>query len=519
MNLGNAWNHKWFLSISAAVLLGFSYAPFPFPFFTIGAFALLYRLCFLAQSGRELAYYAYPAFILWNLITTYWLMFATVAGGIAAIVANSAIMLIPLALQRRILFSSISRWMSVPLAATPWVAYEWLHLNWDLAWPWIPLANAYSTATWAVQYIEFTGYLSISFWVLCVAGWLFTAIERKKSGNYWSAVFALSAMLPILWSLIILKTFDDTPDRFVHVVIAQPNLDSYQHLGGHANAIDPLNGLFTLSDSARTEQTDVVIWPENAILGGIWEDRTTTTESMIRAKSIEWGIPIVGGASWFQFYLDEEVPSVHRLDNRERPYNVYNSAIGIYPDGTRQVYNKNKLVPIVERFPFVNQLRFLPIPGVDWGEASGYGKGIRIDLFDADGVLFPATVCYDSVFPSLVRKSVADGAGFVTVITNDGWWGDTSGHTQHYEFARLRAIETRRAVVRSANNGISGLILPDGTPHSRTTYWTRTSLELEVPVYSNQTFYVKTGEWFGWLMLILAVLGLIGVRVTNYSES
>lgn len=512
------WNHKWGLSLTAGVLLGLSYAPFPLPFLAIAAFILLYRLTYLCGSVREVILYAYPSFIIWNLITTYWLMLATVAGGIAAIVANSGIMLIPLLMQRRILMSKHSPWLTVPLAAAPWVAYEWLHLIWDLAWPWLALANAFSTATWAVQYIEFTGYLSITFWILCVSGWFYTALQSDRFKTYWYAAAGLAAMLPVLLSLIILSRFYPEPDRHINVVVAQPNYDSYLPIAGYSNSYDPLVELIELSDSARTDDTDLIIWPENAIMGGVSELSRSRNDALIQQKSREWSVPVIGGASWYQYYLEEELPRVHRTDNSGRPFNVYNSAVGYYPDGSMEVYNKVRLVPIVERMPFVHQMSYIPFLDIDWGEHSGYGKGRRIHLFKADKVKVPAVVCYDSVFPSLIRDSVVKGAGFISVITNDGWWGNTSGHVQHYEFARLRAIETRRAVVRSANNGISGMINPDGSPHSRSEYWTRTAFELTVPVYSSETFYVRTGEWFGWLMLISGLTGWGFLRFQRYRD-
>jgi len=509
----------WAKSIGAAILLGLSFAPFPFPFLTLVAFVLIFQVVEKSGTTRALILYSFPMLILWNIITTYWLTFATVAGGTAAIVANSAIMLIPLVVMRRILFSSLHPIVKSFTLATPWVAYEWLHLQWDLAWPWITIANAYSTATWAVQYIEFTGYLSISYWSITLSALFYhVLISHNKLKSNLILVTGLAALIPILISLVLLKTHVKEPDGYSYVVVAQPNFDSYLPIAGFPNTFEPLTGLIALSDSARSERTNVILWPENAIMGGISEITPSRNDRLIFETVQKWGIPIVGGASWYQYYLKEEVPRVHRIDFAGRPFNVYNSALGFKTNEDLRVYNKIRLVPIVERFPFVHELSFLTFLGIDWGSLSGYGIGHTMILFDAGDVSFPAVVCYDSVFPSVVRRSVKKGAGFISVITNDGWWGNTSGHIQHYEFARLRAIETRRAVVRSANNGISGMILPDGSPHSRSEYWTRTSFELEVPVYSHQTFYVKSGEWFGWLMLLTSIgtWGLCRIQVLKY---
>ncbi len=502
----NFWNSKWALSLTAGVFLGISYPPFPFPFLVFPAFVFLIRLAVLTDSAREATYYVYPSLVIWNIISTYWLIFATVAGGIAAILANSAVMLIPYLMIRRILHANKSGgWIPALSIASVWTAYEFLHHRWDLSWPWLTLGNAWSNVPWAVQYIEFTGSLGISFWIVAGSFWLWKMTDLKGKNPVISTASVI--FIPVLISLIMFFRFDDHTDEHVHAVIAQPNYDSYLHLAGYPNATIPLLELIELSGSAITENTQVVLWPENAVMGRIDERMVTSIEQQIREATRYWGIPVVTGATFFKYYLDEDtsLPPVYRLDGSGTPFNYYNSAIGIYPDGTREWYLKNKLVPIVERFPFVNQLRF--IPGIDWPGLSGYGRGRELHLFSADDVSFPAVVCYDSVFPDLMRRAVLQNAGFHAVVTNDGWWGDTSGHIQHYDFARLRAIETRRAVVRSANNGISGMILADGSVHSRTEYWTRTAFEVEIPIYTRITFYTRFGDWIGYFSLVIGLVG------------
>ncbi len=510
--------NKWGLTALAGVLLGFSFSPFPFPFLLFPAFIILFRLAALTNTYREACYYSYPAFLIWNLIATYWLTMATVIGGIAAILANSAIMALVfglMALVQKRFLNSIYRWI---LAAAVWVSYEWLHLHWDLAWPWLILANAWAPAPYFVQYIEYTGFLSISFLMVICSGWLYEAMKTHHETEFpflkvrefktAAGVFMASVVI----SLIILLTTDLHPEDTVHTVVAQPNYDSYLPLGGYQDNTTPLLELTAKLDTVVTSQTQMMFWPENALMGRVDERSLSYNDRHIFNKAQEWDVTIVTGAMYFRYYIGEQPPRVHRIDGSGNRFNFFNSAVGYYPDETRSVYKKIRLVPIVERLPFVTALSYLPLP-VDWGDVSGYGKGRDMKLFYTPDrrVSSPAVVCYDSVFPSVVRRSVVKGAGFITVITNDGWWGRTSGHIQHYDFARLRAIETRRAVVRSANNGISGMIMPDGTAHTKTEYWTRTAFELAVPVYSRQTFYVKFGNWFPITMLLIALFGLFKV--------
>ena len=129
-------------------------------------------------------------------------------------------------------------------------------------------------------------------------------------------------------------------------------------------------------------------------------------------------------------------------------------------------------------------------------------------LESSSGFISPGLVCYDSVFPSWNRAFVRDGAQILTIITNDGWWGNSSGHLQHFAYARLRAIEFRRWVVRSANNGTSGIISPDGSVQHKTDYWTRTSFIADVPLRNDLSFYTRYGDWLSMLCFFLVLLSV-----------
>jgi apolipoprotein N-acyltransferase len=102
-----------------------------------------------------------------------------------------------------------------------------------------------------------------------------------------------------------------------------------------------------------------------------------------------------------------------------------------------------------------------------------------------------AAICYESVFGDFVASKVRDGANWLAICTNDGWWGHTQGHLQHLHYARLRAIETNRFVVRSANTGISAIIDPNGRIHQQTSYWKEDAFRGNIQMHEDQTFYVR----------------------------
>ncbi len=500
------WNHKWFLALTAPVLLALSFPPFNASILQIPAFVLLFRLSLICETKREVIYYAYPSFILWNLFSTYWLMMATIAGGAAAILANAAIMLIPLLLIRALVQKNSYHPLIVAvIAASIWVSYEFLHHNWDLAWPWLTLGNGWSNLTGVIQFISITGVFGISFWVILSATlfyyWLIQP-ERKH------LIYALTAFFIFpLFSILTMTQIQTDESHPVEVVIVQPNSDSYRPLGGHPSLQSLLDKLLTLSDEARNDQTDVIIWPENAISTSLTLD--SSHFDRIKDSLSVWDTNLITGAGFFDFYDDDNRPQVYRETGDGRTYNVYNAALYFQPSQATEVYRKSELVPIVERFPFVEFFQKIDVfDWVNWPDIAGYGRGTTTDLFDIRGRQTPALICYDSVFSGLVNRFVDEGADFLAIITNDGWWGDSHGHIQHFAFARLRAIEHRMWIARSANNGISGIISPDGKVQVQTEYWTEDAFRFTVYGNPNRTFYSRFGNWIGYLSVFLMLTGL-----------
>ena len=158
---------------------------------------------------------------------------------------------------------------------------------------------------------------------------------------------------------------------------------------------------------------------------------------------------------------------------------------------------KSKLVVGVENFPYKGILQ--PLMGdimIDLGGtvATKTTQNNR-DVFNVEeSEAVAPIICYESVYGEYVTDYVKNGATLLTIITNDAWWGNTQGHQQHWSYAKLRAIETRRAVARSANTGISGFIDRDGSVISKTKYDEKTAISAEVPLYNEMTFYVKYGN-------------------------
>ena len=499
-------NHKWGMALSASALLALSFPPFNLSVLQIPAVFLLLRITMLSDGNRQAILYLYPTFILWNLFSTYWLMMATVAGGVAAILANALIMVVPFLIIRKLFQRDLNPVLSALIAASVWVSYEFLHHNWDLSWPWLTLGNAWSNHTGVIQFISYTGVLGISFWVFATSALLWQTSQKGAK-----SLLVISAGFFLAFPAFSLYTFLSIGDSYegdpVDVVIVQPNSDSYQPNGGFGSNSELITHLLQLSGEALTDSSDVLIWPENALDTSV-QLRSPQLER-IRDSLDVWNTKLITGTGYIDFYEQENAPDVVRETGDGRIYNVFNAALSLTSGSDTGIYKKGRLVPIVERFPFVGFFQSIDRFGwVDWGSISGYGKGGEPTLFEVDGSHTPALICYDSVFPGWVNRFVDEGAGFLTIITNDGWWGDSHGHIQHFAYARLRAIEHRMWIARSANNGISGIISPDGKIQLETEYWTEAAFSYRIYTNSNKTFYSRNGEWFGYLMLVLTLLGM-----------
>lgn len=441
--------------------------------------------------------------------------FATVAGGIAAIIANSLVMVVPFLIIRHTLRRYQQWWVRLSAIPAAWLSFEYLHHHWDLAWPWLTLGNGWSNAIALIQYVSLTGILGISAWML-ISGLLFyEAITHKtvtKTKLWWIAGVFL--ILPPLLSSVdyVIEKYPQPEDRStLRAGVVQPNFDSYQRLSGYDNAMQPLQLLLSLTDTLRSREPDIVIWPENAIESYIPSDLDNRLAQTVLDSVNKWEMPILSGGTYLRMFPQDDHPPLVRRSGG-RPYLYYNSGLLFKPEHSFEVYNKNKLVPMVERIPFLDVLRHIPIPFTSWNQLPWLAKGRRANGLNLNDSLSTSTlVCYDSIFSDWIRKIVnrSGSVGFLTIITNDGWWGHTSGHLQHFAYARPRAITFDRWIVRSANNGISGIIAPDGSIRKRTHFQTRTSFTFDVPIRHSKTVFAHLGNWPGYLSVLITALYLL----------
>jgi apolipoprotein N-acyltransferase len=440
--------------------------------------------------------YFFITFLSFNITTTYWVWHASAGGSITAFIINSLLMSLPFVLfhkVKRILGNKRGYFALIFF----WISMEYLHLNWELAWPWLTLGNVFATIPEIVQWYEFTGVLGGSVWVLVINILLFIWWDSERIKKKLILPFTI-ILIPIIISLSLKTDFDE--EKTIEVVIVQPNIDSYNESEFN------IDTFISLSESKITESTELLLAPETVLQG-----RLDETDPNFR----------------FHFYLDTsvrryqgDIDKLLKLQERYPKLNiligattiknndVYNSAVFISNNKEIFIHHKTELVPGAEAIPYpsiFNRFKdFLSIK-LD-GAAGNYGRGKDITMFSIDKVDILPLICYESVFGDVITGKKAN---IIAIITNDGWWKNTAGYKQHFQYARLRAIEQRKSIVRSANTGISGLIHPNGEVIDQTNWDEDVAINVKVPLNDKVTFYNRFGDYIGRISSFVAVLLLL----------
>jgi apolipoprotein N-acyltransferase len=462
--------------------------------------------------------FSYVAFAVWNLLTTWWIWNSTIFGAIMAVLLNSLFMAIvfwAFHLSKRSFYNQSHAIYLLPVF---WIAFEYLHLDWDLSWPWLNLGNGFAFYTRWVQWYEYTGTLGGTLWVLLLNILIFKLIKSFPLLNrslfpviYRGVPVVLVFVVPMIFSIIIYRSYEEKGDQ-VEVIVTQPNVDPYTE-----QYVLPVREIieknFGMAEPLITESTRFIVCPESALQEDIWHRSVENSRSIILIRRFLEKYPqlnIVIGASTFRLFEEDEplTPTARKFADVDRHYEAYNTAFFINDEQEVGMYHKSKLVPGPEKMPFQRLLSPLQQLAFDLGGTVGsLGYSAERDVFTSKcgNYVVPAIICYESVYGYFVAEFVKNGANVLFIITNDGWWGNTAGHRQHFSFAPLRAVETRRSIARSANTGISGFVNQRGDILHASGYWTPDVMKAQIHTNEEITFYVKYGDYIGRISAFLSV--------------
>ena len=481
----------------------------------IGLVPLLSAERVASQNGvRHFWIWHYSCFVLWNAATTFWVGEATVGGAVFAILANSLQMSLVFGLFRlsKKRFSGVLPYIFL---ATAWIAWErWYMVSAQISWPWLVLGNAFAKSIRSIQWYEYTGTLGGSLWVWAANLSLFGMLVNILEGTYFrwkkfaKAVAVTATVLvfafPYAASAHIWHHFQEESNGSADVLIAQPNFDPYEKFQSLSQKEQTgiLLGIIDSTLRGESRWEGLIVAPETFTgdirLGDV--SASPTWKSLQGYLQGHPGANILFGASTFELFLQRSAPSVLARGEDGRWTEHHNSALVTDHTGRYDLFHKSKLVVGTEMTPYPKL--FVPIDnrlGGLMGRCIGQPEVTTMNYVAADSsaVPFGCAICYESVYPEYCTEYVRKGARFMTVITNDAWWGNTPGYRQHASYSSLRAIELRRDIARCGNTGISAFINQRGEFLSRTDWWQRQTLTGKVNFADRRTFFVRHGDLAG----------------------
>ena len=333
--------------------------------------------------------------------------------------------------------------------------------------------------------IEITGTYGISFIVISINVIIYNAINKKtfiKDGLFPVIIFLIGISI-VGWARM--QLLNET-QKEINAVIAQPNVDP--NIKWHEKE-EIISFMDSLHHEAAGLNPDIIVFPETALPSYLTRDYKT--RKMLQETVNEYNIPLLTGT----------IDVVIENNNK----NYYNSAMWLTPNSNFKIYSKIHLVPFAEYdlFPEIfHPLTWLNI-NIDRGS---FKSGKEYKIFKCNNISFSDIICYESSIPRIVREFVAMGSELLIIQANDGWLGNSYGPHQHFELARLRAIENRIPVLRSANTGISGIIKPDGTVQRKVGLNKKLIFKEKIKIINSGSIYTHYGDIFALVCFFITSL-------------
>lgn len=357
-------------------------------------------------------------------------------------------------------------------APAAWVAAEWVRAHTPFAAPWILLGSALPADGLAAQVADLGGVYAVSFVMALPSAALAVALRRPRQAYRAAALAAVLVAAAFVYGTVRL---DAVRARIataptLRVALVRAEVSNEERLAPHRAA--EIVTQFLAASPPADAAVDLVVWPENTVPVLLDENPELTGRIAARATNAAYllGAPRIAAGT---------------------PRSLRACAFLVGANGIEGAYDKQRLLPGAET------------AGGGWRHALAFAAGGPAPLLAVRGVRFGTTICYEAVFPELARGAARDGAGLLVNLSNDSWFAAGAGPQLHFQLGLLRAVETRRAVVRVSNGGVTALILPDGRVVAREDGGPG-SLVVAAPVLLDTTWYVRAGDCFAWACLACA---------------
>jgi len=477
----------WVLAFLSGIIIGLSYLPFHLGFFAYFGFIPLFHI-WLNHDYKTNIQSGYIFGLVYNTISNYWM--ATNSGAEFSVVIFSLISAVfYLSIYWGIAGAIVGllRKKSTVLICLPFliVSLEWIRSFGPLGFPWGNLALTQTNYLPILQYNDYAGPYIVSFFIILMNNFIYKVIFNINITLMYQITFFfvlvfffIGGWLRIFYHKPSLKTID--------VSVIQPNIDPNKKWD-YANRENTIIFMDSLHTEAINQDPDIILFPETAL--PTYLRLNNRLKKSLQNKVNESGIPILIG-------------TVDRVINSSGKKIYHNSAMYLHPFKEYEMYEKIHLVPFAEYDLMPN----ISIPlgklnlNIDRGIFKG-GKDYKV--FRYKTVNFSDLICYESSFPRYAREFVKNGAKILMIQANDGWLGESAGPYQHFENARLRAIENRIPIVRSANTGISGVISPTGQIQRKIPLGKETVFMETISINSSLSFYSKYGDVFAAISFVI----------------
>jgi apolipoprotein N-acyltransferase len=502
--------------VLSGLLIGFSFPPVPYPVFIFVAFVPYFHVLEKRESLASINRFTYLTLFCFNLIALYWVGSWTKEADPFLMISGAALIffnpLVYLIVPTLYYFSKRALGKKIALFLFPfyWVSFEYIYSITDLRFPWLTLGNSLPHFNTFIQIADITGVYGLTLIAMFINIFIYKAVSEYKRNGHINRVYSLSALslflAVILYGVVRINSFG-SPAKTIKVGLIQPDLNPWEKWSG-GNLEKQLNLYLDLSDQAFKNGAKMIIWPESALpvylLSGNYDAEVGRIMRFVRSKDVF----LLTGMPDINFYFNKtEAPPEAKETRSGIKYTSYNSILMFSPYSFNiQKYAKIMLVPFGEHVPFVEKL---PLLGdfIKWEVGiSSWNIGTRKNVFnlsDLSGmtVKIAGVVCIESIYPDFVTEFTREGAELIVVVTNDSWYGNSSGPYQHKEISALRAVENRKTVVRAANGGISCIIDPLGRTISETGMFTKTVFTGDARIEDGITFYAR----FPWIIPIFSL--------------
>jgi apolipoprotein N-acyltransferase len=390
-----------------------------------------------------------------------------------------------------------------------WLLMEWARTHGPFAFPWGSLGYLW-LGTPIAQASDLAGSYGLSLLTLVVSALLaapfmpteersVTFGSQRRRGRAWFGIPVALLLLAVVavYGLFRLELPLPTLDRIV--LLVQGNTDPLGRAQGLTDDVTVYTDLTRNAMTTLPSPPSLVVWPEGAVIGEATLEGDGGEALRQRLQASTGNATLITGMSLWEQQSDGN-------------YFGYNRVYGLAEAVATDKYDKIGLVPFGERLPFFNVLR--PVYTLIY-PLFGLGAYTRVPGAFPKPITTPELtaavyICYESVFPHIVREQVKRGGQVLVNITNDAWFGSGNGAEQHFLMGTMRAIETKRYLLRAGNDGVTAVVDPHGQVLERLERHISSSLVGEYALMDGQTLYVRWGDWIIWVVATYAVIVVIG---------